>query len=123
MFGTTFLLYAQAGAISPVSAAGWGRMTGLLLFLPFALWKVELTMPATVYWRTTVCALLDSGAYVALAAATARGPLTIASALSAQFATVAVILGLAVRREHPGRLQLIGIGCTIAAVVFFSLAV
>jgi drug/metabolite transporter (DMT)-like permease len=123
LFGTTFLLYGYAGDISPVSAAGWGRFTGLLVFLPFALLKVDLRMPARVYWRTTTCAVLDSGAYVAMTAATALGPIAIASALSAQFATVAVILGLLVRRERPTHVQLAGVGITIVAVVLFSLAV
>lgn len=123
LFGTTFLLYGYAGDISPVSAAGWGRLTGLVVFTPFALLRVDLAMPRRVYWRTTVCAFLDSGAYVAMTAATALGPIAIASALSAQFATVAVILGLAVRRERPTNVQLTGVGLTIAAVVLFSLAV
>lgn len=123
LFGTTFLLYGYAGDISPVSAAGWGRMTGLLVFLPFALLKVDVRMPAPIYWRTTTCAVLDSGAYVAMTAATALGPIAIASALSAQFATVAVILGLLVRRERPTHVQLAGVGVTIVAVVLFSLAV
>jgi drug/metabolite transporter (DMT)-like permease len=123
LFGTTFLLYGYAGDISPVSAAGWGRFTGLLVFLPLALLKVDLRMPARVYWRTTTCAVLDSGAYVAMTAATALGPIAIASALSAQFATVAVILGLLVRRERPTHVQLAGVGITIVAVVLFSLAV
>lgn len=122
LFGATFLLYGQAGHISPVSAAGWGRVTGLLLFLPFALMRVEIRMPPGVYWRTVVCALLDSAAYVAMTAATARGPVAVASALSTQFATVAVVLGLFVRRERPTRVQLIGVGLTIGAVVLFSLA-
>jgi drug/metabolite transporter (DMT)-like permease len=122
LFGTTFVIYGYADEVSSVTAAAWGRLTGLAVYLPIALLAVPLHMPRPLYQRVVACAVLDSIAYVAIAAGLARGPVAVASALSAQFATVALVLGVIVLHERPTRVQLVGLLFTITAVVLFSLA-
>lgn len=121
LFGATFLVYGYADGISAVSAAAWGRLTGMALFLPFALAKVPLVMEGKLYVRTTAAAFLDSGGYVAVAAALVLGPVSVASALSAQFATFAIFLGIVVLHERVAIHQRVGLMCTIIAVVLFAL--
>ena len=74
LFGTTFLVYGYADGIPAVSAAAWGRLTGMAVFLPFALLRVPLRMQPRLYVSTTVAACLDSVAYTAIAAALVIGP-------------------------------------------------
>ena len=45
-----------------------------------------------------------------------------ASVLSAQFATIALLLGVVVRHERLAAHQIAGLACTIAAVTLFALA-
>jgi len=122
LFGLTFLVYGYADGIPAVSAAAWGRLTGMLVFLPFALLKVPLRMQPRLYVTTTVAACLDSLAYTAIAAALVIGPVSVASVLSAQFATIALVLGVVVRHERLATHQIAGLVCTVAAVMLFALA-
>lgn len=122
LFGLTFLVYGYADGIPAVSAAAWGRLTGMAVFLPFALLRVPLRMRPRLYVSTTVAAALDSVAYTAIAAALVIGPVSVASVLSAQFATVALLLGVIVRHERLAAHQIAGLACTIAAVTLFALA-
>jgi drug/metabolite transporter (DMT)-like permease len=122
LFGTTFLIYGWADGIPAVSAAAWGRLTGMAVFLPFALLRVPLRMQPRLYVSTTVAGALDSAAYTAIAAALVIGPVSVASVLSAQFATIALLLGVIVRHERLAAHQIVGLVCTIAAVTLFALA-
>jgi drug/metabolite transporter (DMT)-like permease len=122
LFGLTFLVYGYADGIPAVSAAAWGRLTGMAVFLPFALLRVPLRMQPRLYVTTTVAAALDSVAYTAIAAALVIGPVSVASVLSAQFATIALLLGVIVRHERLAAHQIAGLACTIAAVTLFALA-
>ena len=122
LFGTTFLIYGYADGIPAVSAAAWGRLTGMAVFLPFALFRVPLRMQPRLYVSTTAAACLDSVAYTAIAAALVIGPVSVASVLSAQFATIALLLGVVVRHERLAAHQIAGLVCTIAAVTLFALA-
>ena len=121
LFGATFVVYGYADGIPAVSAAAWGRLTGMLVFLPFALLKVPLRMPPRLYVSTTAAAVLDSVAYVSIAAALVIGPVAVAGVLSAQFATVALVLGVVVRHERLAPHQLAGLVCTIVSVALFAL--
>jgi drug/metabolite transporter (DMT)-like permease len=121
LFGATFVIYGYADGVSSVMAAAWGRATGLLVYLPFALLWVRLSMPRRLMARAGAAACLDSIGYVAIAQALVLGPVAVASALSSQFATVALLLGLIVLGERPTRVQLLGLVCTITAVVLFAL--
>ena len=121
LFGATFVVYGYADGIPAVSAAAWGRLTGMLVFLPFALLKVPLRMQPRLYVSTTAAAVLDSVAYVSIAAALVIGPVAVAGVLSAQFATVALVLGVVVRHERLAPHQLAGLVCTIVSVALFAL--
>ncbi len=122
LFGATFLIYGYADGIPAVSAAAWGRLTGMAVFLPFALLRVPLRMQPRLYVSTTVAACLDSVAYTAIAAALVIGPISVASVLSAQFATIALLLGVVVRHERLAKHQIAGLVCTITAVTLFAFA-
>ena len=121
LFGATFVVYGYADGIPAVSAAAWGRLTGMLVFLPFALLKVPLRMQPRLYVSTTVAAALDSVAYVSIAAALVIGPVSVAGVLSAQFATIALILGVVIRKERLALHQVAGLVCTLVSVALFAL--
>ena len=121
LFGATFVVYGYADGIPAVSAAAWGRLTGMLVFLPFALLKVPLRMQPRLYVSTTAAAVLDSVAYVSIAAALVIGPVAVAGVLSAQFATIALVLGVLVRGERLALHQVAGLVCTIVSVALFAL--
>jgi len=58
----------------------------------------------------------DSLAYLAFVAAAHRGPVSLASVLAAQFATVAVVVATVFFGERPRARQLVGVGLVIVAV-------
>lgn len=121
LFGATFVVYGYADGIPAVSAAAWGRLTGMLVFLPFALLRVPLRMQPRLYVSTTAAAVLDSVAYASIAAALVIGPVAVAGVLSAQFATIALVLGVVIRHERLALHQVAGLLCTIASVALFAL--
>jgi drug/metabolite transporter (DMT)-like permease len=123
LFGMAFVVYGYADDVSAVTAAAWGRLAGMMVFVPIALARVKLTMPARVYVRTTTAGGLDSLAYVAMTAALALGPVSVASVLSSQFAVFAVVLGMVVLHERPSPVQCCGLVLTLSAIVLFALFV
>lgn len=122
LFAGTLVLYGYADGVAPASAAAWGRLAGMALFVPFALWRVPLAMPASLHVRSWGAGVLEAAGYVLSVAALARGPISVASAVVSQFATIAVVLGVVVYHERPSCHQAVGICCTIVAVVLFALA-
>ena len=98
----------------------WGflviRASALAWMLPLAVRNRAAIRWTGDPWRVVAWALGDSGAYLAFIAAAHRGPVAVASVLSAQFATVAVIVATAFFGERPRLHQLVGIALVIAAV-------
>jgi drug/metabolite transporter (DMT)-like permease len=108
---------------SPVSdelGVFWGfvavRASALLLMLPFALAKGVTMRWRTDAWRVVAWGVGDSSAYLAFVAAVHRGPVSVASVLAAQFATVAVVVATVFFGERPRTRQLVGVGLVIVAV-------
>ena len=61
-------------------------------------------------------------AFLAGSAALALGPVSVASVLQAQTATVSTLLGLAVLRERPAWWQAVGVAATIVGVSLLAWA-
>jgi len=129
----------RAGAVPAAVAAGiWGVILalsgpvsddlgvfwGFLLVRAFALaWMLPLALPAGLAlrwrqdpWRVAAWGIGDSCAYLAFVAAANRGPVSVASVLAAQFATVAVVVATAFFGERPRARQIVGVALVIAAV-------
>lgn len=98
----------------------WGfflvRATALAVTLPFAVrigaWRSWTLDP----WRVAAWGIGDTAAYLLFVAAADRGPVSVAGVLAAQFATVAVLVGLVFGGERLLRRQVVGVVLVIAAV-------
>jgi drug/metabolite transporter (DMT)-like permease len=120
--GTTILLYGWAAGLPPLSAVAVGRLVSFLVVLAYAATHDGLHLPRELRSRVVLIGMIDVAAFVALAAATARGPMSVAAVTTAQFATFAVILAAVVLRERPAAQQRVGIAATLAAVTLLALA-
>jgi drug/metabolite transporter (DMT)-like permease len=98
----------------------WGfvlvRASALVLILPFAIRRGVTMRWRTDRWRVAAWGVGDSLAYLAFVAAAHRGPVSVASVLAAQFATVAVVVATVFFGERPRARQLVGVGLVIVAV-------
>lgn len=70
-------------------------------------------VPRGLGGAVVLAAVLELVATAAAAASLARGPVSVAAVLLAQFATVVAILGLTVLNERPARHQLAGVALAI----------
>lgn len=120
--GTTILLYGWAAGLPPLSAVAVSRLVSLAIVIAYALTHEGLRLPRELRPRVVLIGFLDVAAFVALAMATSRGPLSVAAVTTAQFATFAVILGAVVLHERPAGRQRVGIVATLAAVTLLALA-
>jgi drug/metabolite transporter (DMT)-like permease len=108
---------------SPVSdelGVYWGflvvRASALVLMLPLAIPKGVTMRWQADAWRVAAWGVGDSLAYLAFVAAAHRGPVSVASVLAAQFATVAVVVATVFFGERPRMRQLVGVALVIVAV-------
>jgi drug/metabolite transporter (DMT)-like permease len=115
-FGVTFNLYGAAGALSAFGVVAAARLTGLAIAIPAALGGAGLRLPSHVRPLVLASGLLETVGFIMVAAALALGPVSVASVLTAQFATFAVLLGILFLNERPARHQLVGIVVTLVAV-------
>ena len=92
------------------------RSSALLVMIPFALRTGTAGAWLDDRWRVVAWGLGDAAAYLLFAYAADRGPVSVASVLVAQFATVAVIVGMVFGGERLLPRQLAGIALVIAAV-------
>ena len=122
LFAVTLLTYAEAGAVGPVTAAAAGRLASTPLVAPLVLAARVSRLDRSLRPRTLLAGACEAGGYIAAAAALARGPVSTASVMIAQFALFAVVLGIVVLRERPAPHQLLGIALTVLAVTLLGLA-
>ena len=117
MWGVILVLSAPVAADLGVY---WGflviRVSALAWMLPLALRSGAAVRWLGDPWRVAAWGLGDSTAYLAFVTAADRGPVSVASVLAAQFATVAVLVATAFFGERPRRRQIVGIVIVIAAV-------
>ena len=100
--------------------AFWGffltRVSALAFILPVALRSGAARTWLEDRWRVAAWGLGDTFAYLLFVVAADRGPASVASVLVAQFATVAVIVGMVFGGERLLRRQIVGVVIVIAAV-------
>ncbi len=92
------------------------RSSALLVMIPFALRTGAARAWLDDRRRVVAWGLGDAAGYLLFAYAVDRGPVSVASVLVAQFATVAVIVGMVFGGERLLPRQLVGIALVIAAV-------
>jgi drug/metabolite transporter (DMT)-like permease len=92
------------------------RLSALVSILPFALRGDASRAWLADRWRVVAWGLGDTFAYLLFVVAADRGPASVASVLVAQFATVAVLVGMVFGGERLLRRQLVGVALVIAAV-------
>jgi drug/metabolite transporter (DMT)-like permease len=119
-FGWALFAFGEAGSLSAVTVVAVSRLASIAVVLPVALLRSGLALPDGVRPFALGSGLLDVTGFLALAAAVALGPVSVASVLVAQFATFAVILGLVVLGERPARHQLVGVATTLVAVTILA---
>jgi drug/metabolite transporter (DMT)-like permease len=121
LFAVTVLLFVEAGALSPVALAAYGRLGTMVVLVPIALLLAGLRLPRDLARRSTAAGVFDAAAFVALAAAISIGPVAIASVVVSQGGTMAAILGLVVLRERLSPVQIAGVACTCVAVALLAM--
>jgi drug/metabolite transporter (DMT)-like permease len=114
------LILVLSSPVSDELGVFWGfvlvRASALLLMLPFAIHQGVIMRWRADRWRVAAWGVGDSLAYLAFVAAAHRGPVSVASVLAAQFATVAVVVATVFFGERPRARQLVGVGLVIVAV-------
>lgn len=111
-----FIAYGEIDAFSPFTTVTVASAAGLAVMLPVAAAGRALLPPRGQTVGVLGVSVLDMLAFLAGSAALALGPVSVASVLQAQTATVSTVLGLVVLRERPAWWQTLGVIATIAGV-------
>jgi drug/metabolite transporter (DMT)-like permease len=119
-FGLVTICFGEASALPPVSVGLFAGTATVVVLLPIVLIRRTYRVERRFRRRVVVCGLLDTGALLAFAAATAMGSLSVVGILVAQTGTMAVVLGMVLLRERPARSQLVGIVLTLVAVTILA---
>jgi drug/metabolite transporter (DMT)-like permease len=117
-----FIAYGQIDAFSPFTTVTVASLAGLAVMLPVAATHRVLLPPRGRAAAVLGVSTLDMLAFLAGSAALALGPVSVASVLQAQTATVSTLLGLAVLRERPAWWQAVGVAATIVGVSLLAWA-
>ena len=111
-----FIAFGAIHAFSSFTTASVASAVGLVVMLPVAAVGRVLTPPRERAAAVVGVSALDMLAFLAGSAALALGPVSVASVLQAQAATVAVLLGFILLRERPAWWQVVGLIATIVGV-------
>lgn len=117
-----FVSYGQIEAFSSFTTVSVASAAGLVVMLPVAVAKRATFPPRGQAAGVLGVGVLDMLAFLAGSAALALGPVSVASVLQAQTATVSTLLGLAVLRERPAWWQTLGVAATIVGVSLLAWA-
>jgi len=117
-----FIAYGQIDAFSPFTTVTVASVAGLVVIVPAAAAGGALLPPRELAAGVVGVSVVDMLAFLAGSAALALGPVSVASVLQAQTATVSTLLGLAVLRERPAWWQAIGVAATIVGVSLLAWA-
>ena len=134
LWALAVICFSQAGELSWLSQAAWSRVTTLMLFVPIAaVWlsrarkagaeRSPRKQGALSWPNRALClgaGLLELAGLAAMTLAVQRGPLAVAGVTVAQYATVAVILGLVFLKDRLRPHQIAGVVCTLVAVSILS---
>jgi drug/metabolite transporter (DMT)-like permease len=111
-----FVAYGSIDAFSPLTTVTVASTAGLVVMVPLAA-AGRVLLPSRERTAGVIgVSVLDMLAFLAASAALAVGPVSVASVLLAQTATVSAVLGLLLLRERPAWWQTAGVLATIAGV-------
>ena len=116
-----FALYAAAEDLGPVSVVASGRLSALALLGAIV---ASLGRPSPLRDQPRLLALgaLDAAAFVAYVYAAARGPVSVAAVVVAQFSTLSAVVGIVLLRERLAPHQYVGIALAGAGTTLLALA-
>jgi drug/metabolite transporter (DMT)-like permease len=117
-----FIAYGAIDAFSPLTTVTVASAAGLAVMVPIAAAGRVLLPPRDRAAGVIGVSLLDMLGFLAGSAALAVGPVSVASVLQAQTATLSTVLGVMLLRERPAWWQSIGIVATIAGVSMLAWA-
>ena len=117
-----FVAYGAIDAFSPLTTVTVASAAGLAVMVPIAAAGRVLLPPRDRAAGVIGVSLLDMLGFLAGSAALAVGPVSVASVLQAQTATLSTVLGVMLLRERPAWWQSIGIVATIAGVSMLAWA-
>jgi drug/metabolite transporter (DMT)-like permease len=117
-----FVAYGAIDAFSPLTTVTIASTAGLVVMAPLAAAGRVLLPPRERVTGVVGVSVLDMLAFLAASAALAAGPVSVASVLLAQTATVSALLGLLLLRERPAWWQTAGVVATIAGVSILAWA-
>ncbi len=121
IFGVEPVLLGEAAAISPLAVVSIGRLASLGLLVPLLLVAYGFRMKREYAVPVGIAGAVDALAFLALAAATAIGPVATAAVLVAQVGTLSAVVGMWALRERPGKVQTAGIVTAVLAVTLLAL--
>ncbi len=111
-----FLAYGRIEAFSPFTTVTVASAAALIVMLPIEA-AAGVMLPQRGDTKGVVAvSLLDMVAFLAGTAALALGPVSVASVLQAQTATISTALGLLLLHERAAWWQTVGVLATIAGV-------
>ncbi len=117
-----FVSYGAIEAFSPFTTVTVASFAGLAIVLPIAAVRQAVLPPRARTAGVVGVGVLDILAFLAGSAALALGPVSVASVLQAQTATLSTLLGVAALHERPAWWQTVGIVATIAGVSMLAWA-
>lgn len=117
-----FVIYGAIDAFSPFTTVTVASAAGLVVMLPVAAAGRALLPPRGRAGAVIGVSLLDMIGFLAGSAALALGPVSVASVLQAQTATLSTVLGVMLLRERPAWWQSVGIAATIVGVSMLAWA-
>jgi len=117
-----FVSYGAIDAFSSFTTVTVASCAGLAVVLPIAVVRHVLLPPRMQAAGVVGVSVLDMLAFLAGSAALALGPVSVASVLQAQTATLSTLLGGAALHERPAWWQAVGIAATIIGVSLLAWA-
>ena len=120
IFGIEPVLLGEAAALSPLAVVSIGRLASLALLVPILPVAYGFRMRREHVRPVGLAGALDGGAFIALAAATAIGPVATVSVLVAQVGTLSALVGMWALKERPAKVQIVGIVLAVAAVTLLA---
>lgn len=117
-----FVSYGAIDTFSPFTTVTVASFAGLAVVLPIAVVRRVALPPRAQAAGVVGVSVLDIVAFLAGSAALALGPVSVASVLQAQTATLSTLLGVAALHERPAWWQTVGIAATIVGVSLLAWA-
>jgi uncharacterized membrane protein len=114
--------FGHTDAVSPTTTVAVARAVSLAMIVPVALATTGFAIARRLWPAAVLIGVTDVAGFVFVAAATARGPVSVVAVLVAQVAVMGLALGLIVLHERPAPRQLVGAAIAIAGVSVLGFA-